>query len=357
MDYTPINLAPVAGKQGNYFQGQPGVWDRWVIAYGYTPFDPDKEDAKLAEIASRCAEPLLDYGTDEDAFGMSTRGIDPTCNMFDLSSDPIDFYGDRIDIAHEIWDNLFEDFEKEGGSYKKLLYVFSQGLSEYSSAAHNIAKNIGGLYTYRDHIGDPDGRPPFEIVPAAQQRRAIIFLKDKILAPEAFDFSPELLNKLVYEKMGTFTGGIWSRSRLDYPIHSVVANIQAVVLSHLYDPLVLNRLVDNELRFSEDEAAFTIDEMYSLMHETIWQELPAGSNINSFRRELQRMYIYRLRELLLQERDNIPHDAAALSHYYFMDLKQKIEQLDMINLDRMTVVHLQDIAQQIDKALEAEWKE
>ena len=356
MDYTPINLAPVAGKQGNYFQGQPGIWDRWVISYGYTPFDPDKEDEKLAQIASRCAEPMLDYGTDEDAFGMSTKGIDPTCNMFDLSSDPIDFYEDRLDIAHEIWDNLFEDFEKEGGSYKKLLYVFSQGLSEYRSAAHNISKNIGGLYTYRDHIGDPNGRRPFEIVPAAQQRRAINFLEEKILAPEAFDFSAELLNKLVYEKMGTFTGGIWSRSRLDYPIHSVVAGIQAVVLSHLYDPLVLNRLVDNELRFSEGERAFTIDEMFDLMHEAIWQELHEGSNINSFRRELQRMYVYRLRELLLQERDKIPHDAAALSHYYFLDLKLKIEQLDNSDLDRMTAVHLQDIALQIEKTLKAEYE-
>lgn len=357
MDYTPINLAPVAGKQANFFQGQPGAWDRWVIAYGYTPFDAEEEAEKLAEIASRCTEPGLDYGTDEDAYGMSTRGIDPTCNMFDLSSDPIAFYEDRIEIAQEIWANLFEDFEKEGESYKKLLYVFSQGLSEYRSAAHNTAKNIGGLYTYRDHIGDPQGRPPFEIVPAAQQRRAMIFLNENILAPEAFDFSPELINKLVYEKMGTFTGGIWSRSRLDYPVHSVVAGIQAIVLSHLYDPLVLNRLVDNVLRFNKEEEAFTIDEMYNLMHASIWQELSAGVNINSFRRELQRMYIYRLRQLLLNEREAIPHDAAALSHYYLRDLQQKIELLDKGNLDRMTLVHLEDVALQIEKTLKAEWEE
>ncbi len=356
MDYTPINLAPVDGEQGGYFQGQPGVWDRWMITFGYTQFDPDEEAEELELIASRCTEPLLDYGTDEDTFGMSTRGIDPTCNMFDLSSDPIEFYTDRIGISHQIWDNLFEDFEKDGESYKKLLYVFSQGLGEYSGAAHNISKNIGGLYTSRDHIGDPDGRLPFAIVPADQQRRAMNFLTENILAPDAFDFSPELLNKLVYEKMGTFTGGIWSRSRLDYPLHAIIANIQAIVISHLYDPLVLNRLVDNELRFDSEEEPFTIDEMYNFMHESIWQELYEGSNINSFRRELQRMYIYRMAELLREDRDNIPNDAGALTNYYLIDLRNRIEELDRDNLDRMTEVHLQDIALQIDKVLDADWE-
>ncbi|MFC1888119.1 zinc-dependent metalloprotease [Candidatus Cloacimonadota bacterium] len=356
MDYTPINLSPVDGDQGSYFQGQPGAWDRWVIAYGYTPIKEDKEEEKLQEIASRCTEPLLVYGTDEDAFGMSTRGVDPTCNIFDLSNDPIEFYNNRIDIAHEIWDNLFTNFEKKGESYKKLLYVFSQGLGEYNSAAHNISKNIGGLYTYRDHIGDPDGRPPFQIVPAEQQRRAMNFLTEKILAADAFDFSPELLNKLVYEKMGTFTGSVWSRSRLDYPIHSRVSRIQAIVLSHLYDPLVLNRLVDNQLRFSESEEPFTIDEMFQLMDECVWQELYNSSNINSFRRELQRIHTYRLIELLLEERDSIPQDASALARYHLANVEANIKELDQAQLDRMTVVHLLDISDQIDKALKADYK-
>jgi uncharacterized protein DUF4953/uncharacterized protein DUF5117 len=356
MDYTPINLSPVDGDQGNFFQGQPGAWDRWVIAYGYTPFKKDKEEKKLLEIASRCAEPLLEYGTDEDAFGMSTRGVDPTCNIFDLSSDPIQFYTNRIEIAHEIWADLFTNFEKEGESYKKLLYVFSQGLGEYNSAAHNISKNIGGLYTFRDHIGDPNGRPPFKIVPAEQQRRAMNFLNEKILAADAFNFSPELLNKLVYEKMGTFTGSVWSRDRLDYPIHSRVSRIQAIVLSHVYDPLVLHRLVDNQLRFSSEEEPFTIEEMFRLMDECIWQELHNGINISSFRRELQRIYTYRIIELIMEERDNIPHDASSLARFYLKNTKSRIEEIDNNNLDKMTVVHLLDIADQINAALTAQYK-
>ena len=131
--------------------------------------------------------------------------------------------------------------------------VFSQGLGEYHRAAHNSCKYIGGLYTHRDHIGDPNGRLPFEVVPADEQRRALNFLTENILDENAFYFSPELLNKLVYEKMGTFTGGIWSRERVDFPIHDYISDIHSVVISHLYDPLVLCRLLDNELKFKEKE--------------------------------------------------------------------------------------------------------
>ncbi|KQC11639.1 MAG: hypothetical protein APR54_10630 [Candidatus Cloacimonas sp. SDB] len=351
MDYTPINLAPLNGEQGSFFQGKPGYWDLWVIAYGYTPFTEAEEEEKLAEIASRCTEPLLAFGTDGDAFGMSTRGVDPSCNIFDLSNDPINFYTERIKIAQEIWDNLLDNFEEEGESYQKLLQVFSQGLGEYSIAAHNVSKFVGGLYTYRDHIGDPEGRPPFVIVPAYEQRRALQLLTEKILAPDAFNFSPDLLNKLVYEKMGTFTGGIWSRSRLDYPIHSAISNIQATVLSHLYDPLVLSRLVDNELRFSSKEEVFRIDDMFSLMDEFIWQELTEEKSINSFRRELQRIYTFRLIEIMLNDDSKIPQDAVALSRFYLNNLTEKIEITDKTEMDRMTAVHLSDIKDKIQAAL------
>ena len=96
--------------------------------------------------------------------------------------------------------------------------------------------------------------------------------------------------------------------------------------------------------------------MFTLMDECIWQELNDGANINSFRRELQRIHTYRLIELLLNERDTIPHDAAALARYYLKNTRNKIEAIDQSNLDRMTVIHLMDIADQIESALEVEYR-
>ena len=93
--------------------------------------------------------------------------------MFDLGADPLKYYQDRIHLAKDLWDNIFMNFEVQGGSYKKLMTVFNQGWTEYRVTAHNASKYVGGLYAHRDHIGDPNGRSPFEIVPAAKQQQAL----------------------------------------------------------------------------------------------------------------------------------------------------------------------------------------
>ncbi len=358
MDYVPINLSPIKEAEGIYFHNRIGEWDKWMIEYGYSIFEEEKEEENLEKIARRCAHKMLDYGTDEDTYGMSSRGIDPSCNIFDLGNDPIKFYEDRIQIARELWAEIPANFEKKGKSYKKLLWVFNQGLSEYRGAAHNVSKYIGGLYAHRDHIGDPKGRVPFEVVPAKEQKRALDFLTENILSENAFYFPPELLNKLVYEKMGTFTGSIWSLDRTDYSIHNSIAYIQSIVLSHLFDPLVLGRLFDNELKFKEGEDKFFMSAMFSAIGNSVWNEIERCENIDSFRRELQRMYLHRISEIILDENKNIPHDAISLARFELSDIKDKIESLEKTNLDKITVAHLAETKAKIDAVLQAQidWK-
>ena len=54
--------------------------------------------------------PFLVYGTDEDAFGRSSKGVDPLCSVWDLSSDPIAYYKHQIKLVNQLWDNLIYDF-------------------------------------------------------------------------------------------------------------------------------------------------------------------------------------------------------------------------------------------------------
>lgn len=354
MDYIPINIAPVDGKQGAYFQTQLGAWDYWVIEYAYSIFDQDEEQERLEEIASRCTEPLFDFGTDGDAFGFSCKGVDPLACMFDLGKDPITFYETRIGIVKDMWENISKNFEKEGESYKKMKLVFEQGLGEYQRAAHNACKFIGGLYTHRDHIGDPNGRIPFENVPTFEQRRALNFLMKNIISEDAFNFPPSLLKKLVSEKMSTFTGGIWRQESLDYPIHDEIGYIQSIIFYHLYNPLVLGRLLDNELKFNINQEKFTMAEMFETMQKSVWIELYEKRNINSFRRELQRMYIHCLSELLLEKSENIPHDAVSLARKDLVEIQSEIDTLDKSDLDRITKAHLEETSAKIQAVLSAQ---
>lgn len=357
MDYHPVNLSARGQKQGDYFQTTLGPYDYWAIEYAYTPYDPDSkisEKEMLARIARRAAEPGLRYGTDEDAFGLSPRSIDPACNLWDLGSDPLAYYRLRLNLAQELWQTLGKEFEAQGERYNKLRQVFNQGMVEYALAGQTASKYIGGIYNYRDHIGDPGGRPPFEIVKAEKQREALQFLVEKFFSPASFDFTPELLNRLAADRYWDFEGTVFRISRLDYPIHGIVQLLQAAALFRLYNPLVLTRIQDNEIRFPRGETPFTMAEMFAGLREAIWREVPAGENIRSFRRELQRIHLYILTEIVVKFPLGVPQDAVTLARADLVKIKADIERRPAAaNADAYSEAHLQESVAKIDAALNA----
>lgn len=358
MDYTPVNLSPKGKPQGEYFHTTLGPYDYWAIEYAYKPLPPNSkisEGEMLDQIASRVAKPELQYGTDEDAFGFSTRGIDPICTYYDLGQNPLKFWQLRLDMTKELWENLPRNFEMDGERYQKMRLAFSQGLTEYALAGMNIARYIGGIHSYRDHVGDPNGRIPFEVVPAEEQRSALKFLTDNIFAKNAFQFSPDLLNKLAAERFWDFEGTVWQMVRIDYPIHGIIQLLQVLPMYRIYDPIVLQRVQDNELRFKKGEAPFTMAELFQNTRKAVWQELDEGSNINSFRRELQRMHLYFLGNMVVKSPALLPHDAVTLARADLVEIKDKINQnLSAKNFDAYSKAHLEETEAKIDAALSAQ---
>ncbi|MBN1326838.1 MAG: zinc-dependent metalloprotease, partial [Candidatus Cloacimonetes bacterium] len=351
MDYPAVNLSLSGDDQGDYFQIKPGPWDYWMIEYGYAHFKEEKEDKMLEKIARKCTDPLLDYATDEDTFGFSTRGMDPHSNIFDLGSDPIEFHEYRLQLAQEIWKNITDNFEKPGKSYKVLLPVFNQALGEYRLAANNISKYIGGLYTHRDHIGDPSARPPFEPVLRAEQEKALDFLINNILSERSFQFSPELLNKLVYEKMDTFSYNIWSRERIDYPVHQQIKYIQEIVFSHLYDPLVLQRLQDNELRMSDQNESFGLGDLFPRIRQAVWDDHQDVNQNSSLRRQLHDLHLTYLTDIALQKNKAIPREATALARYDLLEIRKICEKSLEESDSPVQKAHLLDIINRIETCL------
>ncbi len=327
MDYNPANIAPKGVEQGEYFHSVPGAYDLWAIEYGYTPTDaatPEAEKPALDKIASRCAEPQLIYATDEDVFGNSTRAIDPLCSQFDMSSDPIAYYKDEISLTKELWGKIEEKFGKDGNRYQMMMSAFDKGWRSYRYAAMLAPKFISGVYRYNDHVGDSKTRLPFEPVSAAKQKEAMKFLKDYILAPDAFQFPSSLLNKLQPERMEDFGFSAGSIQRLDYPIHDVVFAVQKRPIDRLYDPLVLSRMQDIELRYAPGAEKYTMADMFPELRDAIWSELTAGTNINSFRRDLQRYHLEKLIGLMLDKSLNIPEDARNLARNDMKTLQKRI---------------------------------
>jgi hypothetical protein len=354
MDYHAVNLAPKGKQQGDFYHLVLGEYDNWAIEYAYKPYDPAEypsEDAMLEAIAGKAAQPELTYGTDEDCFGNSSRSIDPTATLFDLSSTPLDYYSERMDMAKELWKSIPKNFDKKGNRYQQYRTAFGTGIGEYFQAARGIPRFVGGIYTNRSHIGDAGAKQPYTVVAAADQRKALQLLTTKIFAPDAFDFPPELLNRLAVERMDDFYGSVW-QSRLDYPVHSVVNAIQTTPLASLYNVNVLTRLSDNEVRFAANEQPFTMAEMFQSVRDAVWSEIPKAQNINSYRRELQRDHFTILAQMILKPAQGTPSDAISLARADVSLLKKQIDAAAKSKkTDGYTKAHLEEIAAKIDALL------
>ncbi len=357
MDYTPINLSKTGDAQGEYYQIALGVYDYWAIEYAYAESEDTSalgQDKFLNEIAGRVAEPLLEYCTDTDANGYSIKGMDPSCSLYDMTADPLDYYSQRIDLVQELWTSLTNGELKNGEGYQRFLKLFNQGIGEYRNMANNVTKYVGGIYVHRYHFGDTDGQLPFEVVPAKEQWRALKFLDSALFQPDAFNFSPDLLNKLIPELKGDFSGSLWKNNRLEYPVHNAVLQLQGRALSRLYSTYVLNRLNDNELRFTKGDPVFSMVDLFSYLQDNIWQEVDQGKNINSYRRELQRMHLEILIRLMLEKNKSYPQDAVSLALSNLNSLKLKIKRVIKIRpLDEISEAHLTECLMKIEASITA----
>ena len=357
MDYIPVNLAPrKAGRQGEYFQSSVGPYDKWAIQYAYMPIaadSPAAEKPELSRIASQVAQVGLAYGTDEDSFGGSPRGMDPLVNMWDLSHDSFAYYRNNADRYRELVSTMEARFAEPGTRYQRLRSVYGTAVNQMFPAAVNISKYVGGISHNRDHIGDPGGRVPYVPVPAAQQREALNYLTTEIFGPDAMKIPAHLLNKLAAERLPDLEGTMYMAPRNDFPIHNLVLAVQSIPMDRLYSTVSLARLNDMEARSGEKDL-FTMAEMFSGVRKAVWSELQTRGNVNSFRRNLQRMHLEKLVTLAVSPPPGTPEDARTLARADLIEIRHRVDAtLASENINAMTRAHLDETKARINAALAA----
>ena len=174
------------------------------------------------------------------------QGLDPLCNTWDMSSNPIDFYKDELEKVNFLWDNLLDKFEVQyryqcnGG--------FSQRIGEYISLMLEAQRL--NLLVELILVGimnkDKAQQTPFTVVSSEMQQEALDFILVNYFDKDAFDFDSDLLNKKLLKEIKTLEGYVWRLDRPDYPIHSVVKkNANVSFYYSLYHPEIA-RVKDNE---------------------------------------------------------------------------------------------------------------
>ncbi|MBN2578346.1 MAG: zinc-dependent metalloprotease [Pirellulales bacterium] len=383
MDYLPLNVAPKGQKQGQYFSLPLGPYDYWAIEYGYKPFPggTDGEKKALAKIASRGAEPGLDYATDDDC---RSTDSDPLVNRFDLGKDPIQFARRRAELFHQVIPGLVDAVVKPGEGYQTARTAFGLLMNDFNNGLHFAARFIGGIYVHRDHKGDPKARPPFVPVEPAKQRDALALLEQQAFGLESYRFPPNLVDYLADEHWSQW--GMTVPDRQELALQELTLGWQDKLLRELLEPLTLSRIAEAETKTPPpDQEPFTNAELLRRLTGVIFQETEkldegkftiAKPAISPVRRNLQCRYFEHLADLAMGESvsrpapklprghimivlGNSPGDtpsvvqsvAAAELEFLQARLKKVLE--GKAELDDYTRVHLKELSARIQKVLEA----
>ena len=345
MDYLPTNFKMNNGEiQGDYAMIGVGPYDMWAIEYGYT-----LNKKKLPKILERVSEPQLAYATDED-----TWGPDPLARRYDFGKDPLVYAQDQVAMAKMHRKTILDKFVEDGDSWGKARkgYLMSLGLQTRSTSM--MSNWLGGTFVNRDKKGDPNDRKPIVVVPAEQQRKALDFVVENVFFDEAYGLTPELLAYMTNNPLEDRSGPSW-------PIHDRVMGIQASMLSSLLDPWTLRQIYDNEFRVPSNEDAFTLNELFTKVNTSIWNEIeepPKGKfterkpAISSLRRNLQTEHIERLFDLAGESESMTAamKPIANLASMTLRDMKEKLETAKANkSYDAYTRAHLEDSFHRVKK--------
>lgn len=346
MDYPTPNIAPAGQRNGDFYNRGLGSYDRWAISYGYTR-DPER----AAELARRSAEPGHAYGTDEDARGPGA--LDPTVNVYDLGGDPLAWASERAAMIRSTWRDVPSFALEDNRSFASATDVFAGLLGQYSRALASGVKYIGGQYLYRDHVGDPGGRGPWENVPRERQLEALDFLVEHGFSQDAFELPGAVLRQFGANRWSHWGSDLTVGGRIDYPYHGEVLDLQRSLLGQITAGAVFSRIRDAEMKYGADEV-LTIPELMETLSAAVWSELGTGVSVPAMRRDLQRAHLDRMVALVTEAPAGMPADARAVAR---MTLEQLVLGLDLAlgssALDAYTRAHFNESRVRAERALAA----
>ena len=221
------------------------------------------------------------------------KAIDPRVMIGDMSSESIDYAEGRMQLVEDLMSDLLAKYEDPGQSYEELRDAFFTATGQHAQMAAVLSRFIGGVYVDRAFVGQAGATEPYRPVPVEDQQRALELLEAYVFAPDAFDIIPnELYRHLQPQRRGfNFSG-----NSEDPKIHARVRGIHQSVLAHLLHPNVLERVTDTRLYGNEYPLA---EYMTDLTNDVFAAD--ADGNVNTFRQNLQLVYVQALTGVLSEE--------------------------------------------------------
>jgi hypothetical protein len=224
---------------------------------------------------------------------------------------------------------------KKGDPYDDLASVYGRVLGQWAVELNHVASLVGGVDSQQKNIGQEGVR--FTPVPRDKPAKAVQFLNANAFQTPSMFLRPEILRRIE-------PSGELDRIKL----------AQMRVLTLLLDNRRMSRLVEQEAM--DVAKAYKPAEFLADLRKGIWKELDTQHvRIDAYRRNLQRGYL----ELIAQKlngRAAVSGDERPLLRGELKSLNAQIVQVLPRTTDRTTRLHLEDVRDEIAKALDPKFQ-
>lgn len=345
MDYARFNYVAQPEDKGVALMPNIGVYDKYAIAWGYKPIlDKTAEEEKETLngwITTHAGDPMYRFGHQQVG-----DVVDPSSQTEDLGDDAVlaSTYG--IKNLQRIVPNLIEWTTKDGENYDDLAEMYGQVLSQFNRYMGHVANNVGGVYEHYK-TADQEGAV-YTHVAKEKQAEALAFLDKELFQTPAW-----LLDKSIFERI-EYSGSV-----------ERIRSLQERTLKNLLSSGKMARLIENQTLNGSD--AFLVSDLTKTLRNSIWSELKKGTEIDTYRRQLQRAHIERLAYLMTAENQSKRRgsdyikstavntnqsDIRAVVRAELSTLKSMVRRGLNRTSNTMSRIHLKDILERIEAVLD-----
>lgn len=173
MDYPHplVNLTTDGGLSlSNAYTEGLGVWDKQVLAYGYSDFGGmPSSDEQLARILDENKTLNLSFISDRDA--RPAGGAHPQAHLWDNGSEPVTELERLLSVRQQVLDNFSKDMLNSDQPLSQLQSIFVPIYLLHRYQTEAAVKWLGGV-NYHYYMAD-DSTDDYQPVGAARQQAAL----------------------------------------------------------------------------------------------------------------------------------------------------------------------------------------
>ncbi|MBG6188929.1 zinc-dependent metalloprotease [Flavobacterium sp. CAN_S2] len=347
MDYARFNYVAQPEDGVTALFPRIGDYDKWAIKWGYSYFEDTKNEAQEKALLNEMTKEA--YKNNRLWFGSETSPYDPRYQTEDIGDNAMRASEYGIKNLKRILPNLLEWTKEDGQSYTELDELYSALTGQFRRYMGHVTKNVGGIYdspkTY-DMAGNQ-----FQVVPKGIQKDAVAFLNTQLFTTPKW-----LLDQNVLSKINPESGVEAIKGMQDATLSSLMAGDRMV------------RLLETST-VSKDN--YSVDELMTDLNKGIFSELKSNSSIDMYRRNVQKLYVDKLIELLKPgtatvrsvpvgvtygfntRRVNLAQtDLPSIARGQLNALKNDLKMSSARMSDRMSKYHVLDLISRIGEALD-----